>query len=375
MLADQIRTKSKELLESLARLEEELRDTDGIANAEQEFQASSDAFASANGELQAMRNQLVVESLALDQKRIETGKDDYLDQTPQRPWCRLYMDKTEAIGDGCPGTGEIVQPTIPDPYRQSRITEMEANIATLREQIDIKELALPMLEAQKLASTQSLQYRRVTLHSQQRQLWERIGHHRSLAERAARYQQAWNSFAELTPRITQKEQQIEDSLADQAAARQQLQTKLHTLSAHFDTTLKAILGNQVGGHIEINAKGILPRPDETAGATGAALSTSSTVLGFDIACLIASICGLGHHPRFLMHDSPREADMEAAIFHSQLRFARHLESLFGDREPSFQYIVTTTTPPPSDLVGENVPFIRSKFDARDDAQRLLGIRF
>ncbi len=373
MLAEHVRTTSNTMRATLESSADQQAGSDVVANAEQQLQTASDAVAAANGELQAIRNLLGAELLALDQKKNETGPDNYLDLEPKRPWCRLYMDKSNAVQDGCPGGDEIHQPTVPDPYRQARIEEIEASIASLRQQIENLELLLPDLESQKFAAAQTMQLDRATRQLQQRQLWQQIGHHRSLVDRATRYGQAWNSFANLAPKITAKEQQIAQSLADQSASRHQLETKLHTLSAHFDTTLKALLGNQVGGQVEINARGILPCPDATAASTGAALSTSSTVLGFDIACLIASICGLGCHPRFLMHDSPREADMEEAIYHSQLRFARHLESLFGDHEPSFQYIVTTTTLPPAELTAE--PFIRLTLDARADSTRLLGVHF
>ena len=106
-----------------------------------------------------------------------------------------------------------------------------------------------------------------------------------------------------------------------------------------------------------------------------AAKSSKAVLGFDLACLAASLCGIGHHPRILMHDSPREADMEEAMYHRLFRIVRTFELLFGDNEPSFQYIASTTTPPPRELADPNAPFVRLTLDARDDKQRLLGIHF
>jgi hypothetical protein len=101
----------------------------------------------------------------------------------------------------------------------------------------------------------------------------------------------------------------------------------------------------------------------------------TTVLGFDISSVAASVAGIGHHPRVLLHDSPREGDMEEPLFHRLFQIARNLELLFGEREPSFQYIVTTTTPPPPELADETGPFVRITLDARTDAGHLLGASF
>jgi len=46
-------------------------------------------------------------------------------------------------------------------------------------------------------------------------------------------------------------------------------------------------------------------------------------------------------PAFLVHDSPREADLGEAIYHRLFRLVRSFERL-GD-DPPFQYIITTTS--------------------------------
>jgi len=106
---------------------------------------------------------------------------------------------------------------------------------------------------------------------------------------------------------------------------------------------------------------------------GQRLSTSAMVLGFDFAYLIGYMTGLGHLPGLFLHDSPREADMEDTLYHRLFDLAAHLEALFGDADPSFQYIVATTTPPPDQLNRE--PYVRLRLDAREDDKLLLGTRF
>jgi hypothetical protein len=63
------------------------------------------------------------------------------------------------------------------------------------------------------------------------------------------------------------------------------------------------------------------------------------ILAGDIACLLDSTSADSFHPGFLLHDSPREAEMSEAILWSLLG---HVASSGGD---SFQYIVTTSTEP------------------------------
>jgi hypothetical protein len=106
---------------------------------------------------------------------------------------------------------------------------------------------------------------------------------------------------------------------------------------------------------------------------GEALATSESVLSLDLACLGASISGLGFLPRFTIHDSPREADLEPHIYARLFRFLKALEDSFGNNQPSFQYIVTTTTPPPSAMSGE--PFVRLTLDGRRNDGLLLRRRF
>ncbi|MBK5002084.1 chromosome partitioning protein ParA [Pseudomonas sp. S31] len=67
------------------------------------------------------------------------------------------------------------------------------------------------------------------------------------------------------------------------------------------------------------------------------------ILAGDVACLLDSMKEESFHPGFLLHDSPREAEMSEAILWSLLR---HVASSGSD---SIQYIVTTSTEPTEDF--------------------------
>lgn len=61
------------------------------------------------------------------------------------------------------------------------------------------------------------------------------------------------------------------------------------------------------------------------------------ILAGDIACLLDSASGDSFHPGFLIHDSPREAEMSEDIFWALLSVASK------EKDPAYQYIVTTST--------------------------------
>ncbi len=88
------------------------------------------------------------------------------------------------------------------------------------------------------------------------------------------------------------------------------------------------------------------------------------ILAGDIACLLDSASEQGFHPGFLLHDSPREAEMSEALFWSLLR---HVSS---HKNSSFQYIVTTSTQPDRAFT----PFVRLDLASDSDEGLLLRRR-
>ncbi len=88
-------------------------------------------------------------------------------------------------------------------------------------------------------------------------------------------------------------------------------------------------------------------------------------LCFDIAAMVFSCRGRGFHPRFLIHDSPREADMGPAPY------GRYFDRIVkqAKENPNFQHIVTTTTAPPKEYRG--LPHTRLILDSTRSEGRLF----
>jgi hypothetical protein len=69
---------------------------------------------------------------------------------------------------------------------------------------------------------------------------------------------------------------------------------------------------------------------------------------FDMAALLRSIEAPIHLPGLLIHDSPKQEDLADEQYWGLFRFARLLEK--GKQDSAvFQYIITTSTPPPDEL--------------------------
>jgi len=87
--------------------------------------------------------------------------------------------------------------------------------------------------------------------------------------------------------------------------------------------------------------------------------------------MLLSAEGYGNHPRFLIHDSPREADMQKDIYQRFFLYMRELEKKSPKSGPNFQYIITTTEPPPEEL--QLKPWLIAKLDASKAEGRLLKV--
>ena len=117
----------------------------------------------------------------------------------------------------------------------------------------------------------------------------------------------------------------------------------------YDRLVKGALSGTYSGSLGMTRGDVQFEILEAEGLSGEAVETLALVLA-DVAAMICACSGIGHHPRFLMHDSPREADLDRHIYNRYLGMMMNLTREFGGREAApFQYIVTTTSPPPPEL--------------------------
>lgn len=174
-------------------------------------------------------------------------------------------------------------------------------------------------------------------------------------------------------RLNDLEKAIRHSYEDQHRIRKQQRDEINRFVTCFDTVCRHVLGRKIEGRISAAKRQLSFEVYDRGPLTSAAIETVK-VLALDIAALWYSVEGSGFHPRFLIHDGPREADMNGWMYRRFFHFINKMENAFQDsEEPTFQYLITTTEPPPEKLCKE--PWLREKLDAQSPEKRLLCTDF
>jgi len=138
------------------------------------------------------------------------------------------------------------------------------------------------------------------------------------------------------------------------------------ISLKFDPIVKRLLGPDAAGTVTLTGNG-LDLKVQMGGNRSTPAIDSLKIVAFDLAALCRSIEGASCVPAFLLHDSSREADLGLSIYHQVFALARWLEAV--GKTPLFQYVVTTTTAPPSDVAKE--PWLVLSLQGAPAEKRLL----
>ncbi len=138
------------------------------------------------------------------------------------------------------------------------------------------------------------------------------------------------------------------------------------LSCFFDAIIHELVGQNATGKVALDGNG-LKLFVELGGERSTAAIDSLKVIAFDLAVMCMSIEGDTRLPAFFVHDSPREADLGLSVYHRLFHLVRDLEPDEG--QPLFQYIVTTTTRPPNEMLDE--PWLRDTLGGSPAEARLL----
>lgn len=129
------------------------------------------------------------------------------------------------------------------------------------------------------------------------------------------------------------------------------------LSTIFSSSVRAVIrSGAYDGKVSFENRELKFTITKGHAIIGEAVETLAVLLS-DISCLIYNtVSDTSRLPGFLLHDSPREADLGKRLYHSLIRFVAEVEAQFDEGECPFQYILTTTTAPPNELQSdEHIP--------------------
>lgn len=157
--------------------------------------------------------------------------------------------------------------------------------------------------------------------------------------------------------------EINESSKNLAAKRKDTSKQLSKLSAEYSKVASHLLQQTVRGEVQFHSDEIVPSLNYDGDMSSAALVTLRLLI-FDLACLAGSAGPFPLHPGFLLHDSPREADLSAVIYRRIFSF------IAGEREnEAVQYIIATTESPPEDRQSE--PWLTCELSSAEPGQRFL----
>ena len=326
-----------------------------ISNLQQKLDTARGEAGKASGMLSSKRSTLKL------MKKSQQNKVD-LDRCTASP-CELrqLLDKEKKLGA--------------DPAKPEMAEILSEEIKGLGESTKQADADLEKLE-------QTLKSKRADFYSSSEKLQKQFGELQRLKGQWESHRISAERYQRVAKEAVAQEKLRDKSDADEKDTQAKLESERKTMdyakkvtdfSNFYSQLLRQIFEQDSKSIIGVDGNGIKVEPDKKLTPGGRALSAMAKVVTFDLACVAASIMGLGNHPRFLMHDSPREGEMETELFVKLFDLACYLETLSDDSEPSFQYIVTTTTPP--ETYAEDTYHTSVKLHGRDPSGRLLNCIF
>ena len=190
----------------------------------------------------------------------------------------------------------------------------------------------------------------------------------SVLEAIQRFQQDLQKQILLNSKHDEASAEHKKCTEELAALRESERRSAYDVMKIYNDTIRFVLGSEIVGRIAFSGGDIeLDCSYDNSSLSSAALNAVKNIC-FDLTALASAIGGVGGHPRFLIHDGPRVSDLAATIFKQYFLYAYELEKIAAGN-PSFQYIITTTEPPPEEL--QKLPWLVCKLDATSPETRLL----
>jgi hypothetical protein len=189
-----------------------------------------------------------------------------------------------------------------------------------------------------------------------------------LLDDARRYGRMLSAREQVSGEIERGEVELERLGALVDKHRRGVSDFVRALSERCDLVARYLVPGEVQARTTLDGNGLQLHIEMGGDRTTAAIESLKVVI-FDLAVLTLSIEGRTRFPGFLVHDSPREADLDLAVYHRLFDLTRDLEQVGS--APLFQYIVTTTTTPPTAIADGK--WRRLTLHGAPAVERLLGM--
>lgn len=152
------------------------------------------------------------------------------------------------------------------------------------------------------------------------------------------------------------------------AGRSRARAAIRTLEERYQGIMAAWLPDGVEGTVKLDGNGLkVDAQFAGRGEVSTAALDSLKIVAFDLAALHMAVEEKADLPAFLVHDSPREADLDGQLYERLFSLLHQWEESSG--APCFQYIVTTTTAPPKELQSET--HVRLQMSSTPSEMRLF----
>ncbi len=310
-------------------------------------------------------------TLTLDFHEKRITQEEYRQQLAQMP---LRADQCSAplelaIAHGC----KLAEALHPNRFAEHVLAELQstqgvlqARVSSLQDQVG----RLKREQAESVKEKQRLEKQIATARQKHQERIEALEGDLSLARRK---HEVTSDLLTLTEELEAEQKKSErlqgeqrKSTDYQESLRQKATARQSDFSEVFSLLAGRVLQSENRGTVRFLADDVKLELDYSD-LTSTALTTLK-VLIFDLAALLSSARQIEQHPGFLIHDSPREADLTASIYRRIFDIPKDEE--FSEAEAPIQYIITTTEPPPEHLKG--MPWlVHPPFSSTEKERRFL----
>lgn len=189
---------------------------------------------------------------------------------------------------------------------------------------------------------------------------------RRVVDEVERLEQLRHQQQQASEKAQQTRESLEDIRKEVLASINRQASAFSDLSEKFDAIIRRLLAQNSSGEVRLTGKG-LSLVVQMGGNRSTSAIDSLKVVAFDLAVMCLSMEGKTHIPAFLVHDSPREADLGLSLYDRLFDLVCWLEKI--GTMPAFQYIITTTTRPPENLAQK--PWLAMTLSGSPASERLL----